>query len=199
MLAMIAGISPAAAGDVKLDLQEKSILVYTSVSGDQENQFVIRIARFLPDRVFEWETTAFQGTVHLHRAAVESAETLTYGRLFEAGVGFETSDTITKWLSNTMYHEIKKGSPVKFKLNQMKAEFVLEGTETFTLLLDGKEIQVPAIRIKDSRRGTWLFQDSPDNPVLLKYVSPYFREELKRVSNDADNRLRWLRKVPPVN
>ncbi len=182
-----------------LRLHEKSILVYNSIINGEDKQFVIRIARFKPDRVFEWETTAFQGTVHLHQVAVESAECLTYGKLFEAGVGYESSDTVTKWLSGKMYRELSKGKPVKYKLNRLRAEFVLEGREVYQLSLDGKVMEIPAIRVKDSRKGVWLFQDDPDNPLLLRYVSPYFREELTKVSNSDDNQLRWIKKIPPIN
>jgi hypothetical protein len=188
-----------AQSEQRLRLHEKSILVYGSIINGENTQFVIRIARFLPDRVFEWETTAFQGTVHLHKAAVEEAETLTYGMLFEAGVGFESSDTITKWLSSKMFSELSRGKPVKYRLNNVKAEFILDGREIYKVLLDGKELEIPAIRIKDSRKGVWLFQDDPGNPLLLRYVSPYFREELKRVSNSEDNQLRWIKKLPAVN
>lgn len=182
-----------------LRLHEKSILVYNSIIDGEDKQFVIRIARFIPDRVFEWETTAFQGTVHLSQSAVESAECLTYGRLFEAGVGYESSDTVTKWLSGKMFRELSEGRPVKYKLNRLKAEFVLDGREVYQLSLDGEAVDIPAIRVKDSRKGVWLFQDDPDNPLLLRYVSPYFSEELKRVSNSDDNQLRWIKKLPPVN
>lgn len=188
-----------AQSEQKLRLHEKSILVYSSLIDGEDRQFVIRIARFLPDRVFEWETTAFQGTVHLHKASVENAESLTYGRLFEAGVGYESSDTITKWLSARMFSELSLGKPVKYKLNNMKAEFVLDGREFYKVLLDGDELEIPAIRIKDSRKGVWLFQDDSGNPLLLRYVSPYFREELKRVSNADGNQLRWIKKLPAVN
>lgn len=199
LLLTTAGITAAFGTEAGLPLRDRSILVYTSIIDGEDRQFVIRIARFSPDRVFEWETTAFQGTVHLHSSAVESAETLTYGNLFEAGVGWESSDTVTKWLSGKMYRELVLGSPVKYKLNNMKVEFVLDGREMYSLSLDGEEIEIPAIRIKDSRKGTWLFHDDPDNPVLLKYTSPYFREELERVSNSDGNRLRWIRNLPPVN
>ena len=192
------GLATAQDSDPKLGLGEKSVLVYNSIIGGEERQFVIRIARFLPDRVFEWETTAFQGTVHLFSSAVESAETLTYGKLFQAGIGYEPKETVTKWLSGRMDREMVQGKPVKYKVNNLQAEFVLDGREEFTLTLDGEEIAVPAIRIKDSRKGTWLFQDDPGNPLLLKYVSPYFREELKRVSNSSDNQLRWINTLPAV-
>ena len=116
---MIVVTGPVAArdSDTRLTLKERSVLVYNSIIGGEERQFVMRIGRFLPDRVFEWETTAFQGTVHLFRSAVESAETLTYGKLFQAGVGYETKDTVTKWLSGRMYRELVTGKSVKYKLN----------------------------------------------------------------------------------
>lgn len=198
MLLIVVGTA-AAQNERKLRLYEKSILVYSSIIDGENRQFVIRIARFLPDRVFEWENTAFQGTVHLHRSAVETAEKLTYGKLFEAGVEYESSDTVTKWLSGKMYRALSEGSPVKYKLNNLEAEFVLDGREVYKLMLDGEEMEIPAIRIKDSRKGVWLFQDDPDNPLLLKYVTPYFREELTRVSNSQNNQLRWIHKLPPVN
>jgi len=198
-LLLTASGTAAPQNEQKLDLQARSILVYNSIINGENSQFVIRIARFLPDRVFEWESTAFQGTVHLYRSAVEGAECLTYGKLFEAGVSFDSSDTVTKWLSGKMYRELLEKGKGRFKLNNMKADFSLEGREHYALALDGEEILVPAIRVKDSRKGIWLFQDDPDNPVLLKYVSPYFHEELTRVSNAEENQLRWIRKLPPVN
>ena len=193
------GTASAQSDEAKLDLQEKSILVYSSIIGGESKQFVIRIARFQPDRVFEWETTAFQGTVHLYSSAVAAAECLTYGKLFQAGVGYESSDTVTKWLSGKMYSELLEGRPVKYKLNNLRAEFVLDGRETFKLKIDGEERELSALRIKDSRKGIWLFQDDPENPLLLSYVSPYFREELKRVSNSDSNQLRWIKTLPPVH
>lgn len=174
MLLLTVTGTTAAQSEQKLHLHEKSILVYSSIIDGEDKQFVIRIARFLPDRVFEWETTAFQGTVHLHQSAVETAEILTYGRLFEAGVGYESSDTVTKWLSGKMYRELTLGKPVKYKLNNLKAEFILDGREVYKLFLDGDELEIPAIRVKDSRKGVWLFQDDPNNPLLLRYVSPTF-------------------------
>ena len=40
--------------------------------------------------------------------------------------------------------------------------------------------------------------DDPQDPLLLQYETPYYRETLKRVATDQKNSLRWIKKLPPV-
>jgi hypothetical protein len=181
-----------------LELGPNTILIYENESGDQKSPFVIRMARFHPDIVFEWETVSYQGIVHLFKKAVSDAEKMTADRLFQVGIDLESKDTMTKWLSLKVFQQLMKEGKARLRLNGIRTDFLLAGRETFTLSLDEQEVQVPAIRVRDSRKGEWLFHDRADNPLLLGYYTEYYKEELKQISTDSQNHLRWLRAVPPV-
>jgi hypothetical protein len=177
---------------------ENTVLVYLSKSGEEESQFVIRMGRFVPDRVFEWESLTHQGVVHLHKKAVLNARQVTLSGLFDIGSYIESDKVITKWLSDWMYSQLSEKGEFKSKLNRISAMFVLTGEETYTMSVNKNEVSVPALRVEDSRRGSWLFHADRDNPVLLEYRSDYYRERLARVSTTGKATLRWLKRMPAV-
>lgn len=176
-----------------------TVLVYQNTAADQERQFVVRIARFLPDRVMEWESESHQGTVHLSRKAVQSARKLTLSGLFDPGVDTESSDTLIKWLSRDVFEELARKGQVKVVLNAFPLVLQLKGRSTARLSVDRTEVEIPVLELEDSRKGRWLFLDHADNPLLVEHSNPYYRERLTAVSTTQKNSLRWIKKLPPVH
>ena len=190
-------VTPSAVAEI-LEISPKTILIYQTKSGQQERQFVLRIARFKPDIVLEWESLSHQGTVHLHRKAVEKATRFSVSKLFDPGVDSESGKETTKWLSRKMYDELINQGKVKITLNKISTQFQLKEKSTRQLVWNKVEIEVPVIVVEDSRRGVWAFHANPENPILIEYTTPYYHEKLARISTDGKNRLRWIRQLPPI-
>lgn len=182
----------------RIEFGPGTVLVYRSKAGEQESQFIIRIARFEPDRFLEWESVSHQGTVHLYTEAVEEARRLSLNALFDPGVDVETRNETTKWLSRRLLNELIEKRKCKALLNGTQIQFRVEGEETYPVKVDKKELQVSVLRVNDDRRGRWLFQNSLSNPVLVEYENPYYREFLEAVVNSGEKSFRWIRQVPPI-
>jgi hypothetical protein len=195
---LILGISLGPVRAQELSFGANTILVYQSVAGEEENQFVLRVGRFQPDIVFEWESESHQGTVHLFKKAVERAKGLTVSGLFEVGVDSESDDVMTKWLSRELLDNLIEKGKTKVKLNRLPVEFRFLEESDFELIVNKNASKVAAIKVEDSRGGIWLFGKDFENPVLLEYRTPFYKEFLSRVSTDGKNSLRWLQRLPPV-
>ncbi len=180
-------------------LAPNSVLVYQNQnSRGGETQFVIRVARFQPDIVLEWESTSDQGTLHLFQSAVEEARNFTFTSLFEVGVEMESSDTMTYWLSERMYQELTEDGETQVQVNNSPVKLKVKGEETYRLTVNKEVQEIPTLSIEDDRGGTWFFHKDRENPLLLAYVTPYFHQRLTVVSTAPTNTLRWMRQVPPV-
>lgn len=174
-------------------------MVYETQSATKDpTQFVIRIARFQPDIVLEWETVSYQGTTHMFRAAVRSSRKVMTGGVFDPGVDTDARDWTVKWLSRALYEDLIREGEAKVFLNNTPARFEVAGKGEFSLTLNGDEVKVRAFALKDDRSGTWKYLDDPKNPTLLEYETPYYRETLRRVATDQKGSLRWIKKLPPV-
>lgn len=182
----------------ELSFGTNTILVYESESGSEESQFVLRLARFNPDVVFEWESVSHQGTVHLFREAVEEGEGMTISSLFEAGVDVESDDVMTKWLPRRAYRQLLEDGGTELKLNRLKTDFQLIDERTRILIWNKEERVVSVMVLEDSKKGQWVFLKEESNPVLIEYSTPYYREKLARVSTTGKDVLRWFRILPPV-
>lgn len=180
------------------EIGTNTVLVYQTKAGEQQQQFVLRIARFKPDIVLEWESYSHQGTVHLFRSAVENSSQYSVNELFDVGVDTETGKETTKWLSKKMYENLMTKGKAKIKLNRITADFQLKEESTRQLLVNKVETNVPVIVLTDNRNGVWAFLKSSENPILIEYETPYYHENLARVSTDEANQLRWIKKLPPV-
>jgi hypothetical protein len=181
-----------------LDFGAGTVLVYQNVSGDEPSPFIIRVGRFRPDIVLEWESVSHQGTVHLYSRAVSKAPKLTVAGLFEPGIDHESDDIMTKWLPRELFDELAGGQQVKVTLNNIAAKLKLEGKGTASIVFNKEEIQVPVITIKDNRKGVWTVLDDGENPLLIRYETPYYHEELLRVATGQKNNLRWIKQLPPI-
>lgn len=181
-----------------VELKARTILIYENVSGGLPTPFIIRLGRAEPDIVLEWESRNHQGTLHMHRKAIESGRQLTLSELFEIGVDLETDQATTKWLSQEIFQELVNHGSAQVRLNRVRGKLQLIGRDSRVIEVDGEDVEVPVLLVKDSRRGSWVFLNNPRNPLLLEYESPHYREALKRVSNSERNQLRWLRRLPPI-
>lgn len=179
-------------------LQANTVLVYQNLAGGQEAQFVVRLARYHPDVFLEWESKTHQGTLHLYTHAVREGKKFSFAQLFEVGVDVESEDVMSIWLSRRIYTNLMEDGVAKIEFNRLPLRLSVEREGTFRLAVNKQSIQVPMVQIKDDRNGIWTFHKDPDNPILLEYVSPYFRQYLKTVSNSSRNSLRWVRQLPPV-
>lgn len=189
-------MSPAIAG--QLEFAEKTTLVYESVTQAGENQFILRIGRFHPDIVLEWESLSHQGTIHFYRRAVEEARRYAVSTLFDPGTDQESGDTMSKWLSRKVLEEALSKGEVKIELNRLPVKFKVVGETTFEIQLNRQPVELKAVSFEDNRRGKWVFLNDPENPVLLEYTNAYYREYLKDVSTTNTMSLRWLKTLPPV-
>lgn len=189
---------PLTWGAEELAFDARTVLVYENQTGSENHQFVVRIARFQPDILFEWESFNHQGTVHLRKKAVAEAKRLTVGGLFEAGVDIDSKDVMTNWLSTRMYQFLVEAGETEVQLNRKKIRMRLVGEEHRQVVLNKVQIEVPVVRVEDSDRGSWLVYRDPQNPVLIEYQSRHYHMQLKRISTSKSNNLRWIKKLPPV-
>lgn len=181
-----------------VELGEGTVLIYENVSGDEPAQFIIRLGRFRPDIVLEWESVSHQGTIHLYSGAVEDGPKLTVSGLFEPGIDQESDDVMTKWLSRDLFQEILGGQQIKVILNNLPAKLKLDRRDSAALIVNKEEVQVPVLVIKDSRKGVWTVLDDAANPLMIRYETPYYRETLLRIATGQKNNLRWIKQLPPI-
>lgn len=194
----VASLSLLAGSGTDLVLRPKTVLVYETRSGKEESQFVLRLARYHPDIFLEWESTSHQGTLHLYRKAVTEGKTFSLAGLFQIGVDMISEDTMTTWLSRRMYEDLVSDGEAKVVFNNHPVKLNVTGEGTYALRLNKVPQEISVIFVEDDRKGKWSLHKNPDNPILVEYESPYYRQRLKSVSTNAENRLRWIRKLPPV-
>lgn len=179
-------------------LGPNAVLVYKNSAGKRETQFVLRLARFRPDVFLEWESVSHQGTLHLYRKAVKEARKFSFSQLFEVGVDIESKDVMAVWLSDEMFRELTEAGEAKINFNHLPLTMVVEARKTFQVSVNKEVLEIPVITVRDDRKGVWTFHDDPQNPILVEYVSPYFRQYLKSITTNNRNSLRWIKKLPPV-
>ncbi len=189
-------LSPLGAAD--LSLGSNSILIYENTTQRETRRFIVRIGRFRPDLVFEWESITDQGTVQIYREALSRADSFTLTRLFETGVDQESPAETTLLLSDELYNRLKTDKTVKMTLNRTPVKLKRTGSETRTIRINGQESVLPVLRVEDSRRGVWFFLDSAEVPLVVEFESPYFRQRLASITLASETGLRWLRRLPPV-
>lgn len=181
-----------------LELSANSVLVYRNQTADSQAQFVVRVARYLPDLVMEWESEFDQGTVHLTRSALRSGQQFTLNQLYEVGIDNESHDTMTLRLSDWAFQELVQKGRVKLRLNRIPTKLEVTGKTGVSLKVAGEPAEVQALQVEDGRGGEWLILDDPEAPVVLSYKTPHFTQELRSVAHPETLSLRWIKKLPPV-
>ncbi len=177
---------------------EKTVLIFESEAGEKKSEFIVRLARFRPDIVFEWENLNDQGTVHIFRKAVAKGRSFTLNRLFQVGVDSQSPDAMTLWLSDWMYKELGEKGKIKIKNNRLPMTLEKKEHGTFSYRQDKVTVEAAVFRIQDSRGGSWTVLDDAENPLIVGYESRYYKQRLKSVASRAQFPLRWIKKLPPV-
>ncbi|HSR50366.1 MAG TPA: hypothetical protein VLV83_06025 [Acidobacteriota bacterium] len=200
---LLAVLAAAPAGereapDGQIDLDANSVLVYRNQARDQSSRFIVRLARFKPDIVLEWENLNDQGTVHLYRKAVAEGQQFTVSGLFEVGVEMESEDEMTLWMPEEAFRQLSEKGSVKIKRSNLPFQIKRSGRTNISLTLNGREVEVPALQAKDSRGGEWLVLDDLSNPLLLAYETRYFKQRLEIINTEDRRPLRWIKNPPPI-
>lgn len=169
-----------------------TVLVYRS-SNESEGAFVVRIARFSPDRYFEWEDTTTQGTILIPAKAVDEAHALVNYQLFQGGVDTRGKNATTLWLSRRVYRELKDNTKVKFDLDALPTQVTVLGTDQMTIEVNRAPRSVPVIKTKDEHGTERWFLDSEDNPLLVNLLVRKYQQKLTSITTDRSNTLRWIK------
>ncbi|GAB4230673.1 MAG: hypothetical protein Kow00109_02540 [Acidobacteriota bacterium] len=179
-------------------LPKGAVLVYEVETQKGTKPFVIRIARFRPDAVLEWESESHQGTVHFYRKALQEADTLLTAGVFEAGVDQEIADAASRWLPEKIYRDLGEKHEVRVRLNNFPTKLRVETKESVRLSWNGVEVEAPVLVLRDGRGGSWKFLDVAANPLLVEYSNAYYRERLVRIATENVSTLRWIKNLPPI-
>ena len=201
VLVSFAAILMATAGWLQassFEVDANTILIYENTTREKTSQIVIRVARYQPDIVMEWETRMDQGTVHLYRKAVDQSRRFTLAGLFEVGVSNVSKDETTVWLSRALYDQLATGKTQKIYFNRTPLKMTPLRSENARILVNGEDVVSAVVVLKDDRRGEWIFLDNRENPLLIRYSSPFYVTELSKVVNPQKASLRWIKKLPPI-
>ncbi|MDE2928372.1 MAG: hypothetical protein OXT71_18450 [Acidobacteriota bacterium] len=190
--------SSKAAGAGSLEVGPNSVLIYKSYSGPVEREWILRLARFGPDVVLEWESFANQGTLHLFRNSVLNGTSFSLFGLFEPGVEKESKKVMTIWFSRKTYGELVSKGRTRIKVNRFPRKLELLEDDRFRLSVNRRPHEVAVIRAEDDRGAEWVLLKDPDNPVLLEYTERKYRLALVSFQTRSQVSLRWLRRLPPV-
>jgi hypothetical protein len=174
-------------------LEAGASVVWDSDAQGHTSEFIIRIAEFGPDRYFEWESRAQQGTIRIPAAILKESRKISFARLFDNGVEIDRADFLTLWLSENIYDDLKRNQRSQLTLDAIKEEFLLVETIPYPLMVDKQRVVVSALKLKDSRGAFWTFMDARDNPIMLEYRSKYFLQKVRSLTTHG-NILRWVRK-----
>ncbi len=181
-----------------LEVAGNTILIYENTTSESTSEIVIRVARYQPDIVMEWETSADQGTVQLFSRAVDRADRFTLRGLFKVGMNRVSGDETTLWLSRALYDRVVTGEPQKIILNRIALKTKLARRENIDITVDKEMASFPVVVLEDNRKGEWVFLDDRENPLLAKYATPFYETKLSRVVNPDKISLRWIKRLPPV-
>ena len=180
------------AGDRALGkLESGATVVWDTSARDHTSEFIIRIASYSPERHFEWESRAQQGTIRIPEKVLKEGKKITFARLFDNGVDIDRADFLTLWLSERIYEELKNSKRSKIMMDSIKDEFSLVDNLRYPLTIDKERTEVPALKVKDSRGATWIFLDDLENPIMLEYKNQYYEQKIRYVTTRG-NILRWI-------
>ncbi len=188
----------SSAAPYKLTPRQNTVLIYENQAREFKSRLVVRVARYGPDIVMEWENTNDQGTIHLFRKAVESGSSFTLRGHYQVGVDVESPDTSTIWLPRSIHSKLMEKGKAKFKRNRLPVDLRKIEDGTRTLQHNERKVEIEVFTAQDSRGDKWTFSADPENPILVGFESRYFKQRLVSFSTPKRDTLRWIRKLPPV-
>jgi hypothetical protein len=170
-----------------------TVLVYKTEIQDDVSQFVVRIAKFRPERFVEWENATTQGTIFMTSKAVEKARTFVNARMFEGGVDTKGKDATTLWLSEAVFKELKEKNRAKVSIDSVTGVMTVEGAEEISIDVNRMPRLLPVLKVKDDRGAERWFLDDPQNPLMVKHVLRFYTQVLTSITTDKPNTLRWIK------
>jgi len=175
-----------------------TVLVWKIEGPEYEKSFVARLASFRPDRFFEWENEAGQGTVFMPERAVMEARGYEISSLFAVGKDKTTRNDTALWLSLQVFTELKEKKTARWNLNGVasRLRFIEEGN--IPVEVNRNITGLPVIRAADDWNAEWSFLDLPENPLMIRYEVRNYRQTLSSITTGAPDSLRWIkgRKLP---
>jgi hypothetical protein len=169
-----------------------TVLVYRSTN-EREGAFVVRIARFEPDRYFEWEDSTAQGTITIPAKIVADSRSLVNYQLFQAGVDTRGKTGTTLWLSRRMFREIKENRKVKFDVDGLSTLVEVLGPDVMPIEINRVSQSVPVIKTRDELGTERWFIDMEDNALLVNLQVRKYQQKLASITTDRANTLRWIK------
>jgi hypothetical protein len=194
-LAFLAGSS--AHGQTKPQIPtfgRNTVLVWKAVGNSNDlGTLVVRIARFTPDRYFEWEDSTGQGTVFLAEKALASSKIFLMRRLFQSGVDIQSKDSTTLWLSKKSYLDLKSKQKIKLAIDALEEWVKFEGNDEIALEVNQTQQTLPVMKISNARGMEIWVLDSEENPLQVKLIARNYVETLTSITTDRSNTLRWIK------
>jgi hypothetical protein len=193
VILVLASLSSATQASDLPTFDRDTVLVYKTEIQDDVSQFVVRIARFRPERFVEWENATTQGTIYMTSKAVERARTFVNARMFEGGVDTKGKDATTLWLSEAVFKELKDKNKAKVSIDSVSGVMTVEGTEQISIDVNRMPRSLPVLKVKDDRGAERWFLDDPQNPLMVKHVLRFYTQVLTSITTDKPNTLRWIK------
>ena len=170
-----------------------TVLVWKIEGPEYEKSFVARLASFRPDRFFEWENEAGQGTVFMPEMAVLDAKGYEISSLFAVGKDKKTRNEMTFWLSRRVFTELKEKKTARWNLNGVAAKLSFIDEGSVPVEVNRNIAELPVIRAADDRNAEWSFLDQPENPLMVRYEIRNYRQTLSSITTGASDSLRWIK------
>jgi len=170
-----------------------TVLVWKIEGPEYEKRFVARLASFMPDRFFEWENEAGQGTVLIPERAVADAKRYEISSLFAVGKDKKTRNETALWLSQRVFTELTEKKTTRWDLNGVAAKltFIKEGS--VSVEVNRNVLELPVIQAADDRNAEWSFLNLPENPLMIRYEVRNYRQTLSSITTGAPDSLRWIK------
>ena len=198
-MVLIAAVSGGAEEEFQLpEFGLGTVLVWRIEGPEYEKSFVARLASFRPDRFFEWENEAGQGTVFMPERAVADARGYEVSSLFAVGKDISTRNETALWLSRRVFTELKEKKTVRWNLNGVAGKLSFIEEESIPIEVNRNVVQVAVIRAADDRNAEWSFLNQPENPLMIRYEVRNYRQTISSITTGAPDSLRWIkgRKLP---
>ena len=170
-----------------------TVLVWKIHHLDYSADFVVRIARFLPDRYLEWENESTQGTVLMPGQDLEDAKAYINSSMFNSGSDTRGSRSTTLWLSRKIFRDLKANKKAKCQINGTMGLFAYVGNDTLAVEVNRVSQILPVIKVMDDRKEERWFLDQEDNPLMLNHRVRKFSQTLTSITTDRSNTLRWIK------
>jgi hypothetical protein len=174
-------------------IKPKTQLVYLVQAGEQQYYFSVNVKELVPAVIFDWEMTepaSMKGTITHTATAMASASTM--HNLFKPGDVTLDDNTISVWLSKTMFTNLTKSrAMISMNAGETPKKMGVTGeSKVVKILLNGqketveeeiaKELDADDNPIKKTEEFISFF-NSVKMPVILRMKTPLFAITLKEI------------------